>query len=59
MTMTPMLYILGTALSIAFIMFGWTDGGGYLHHLSLIVGGVYFGHILTEALNYVDRGNDE
>jgi hypothetical protein len=57
--MTPMLYILGTALSIAFIMFGWTDGGGYLHHLSLIVGGVYFGHILTEALNYVDRGNDE
>ena len=55
--MTPLLYILGTALSVAFIMFGW-GGEGYLHKASLIVGGLYIGHILTEALNYVE-GRDE
>ena len=49
--MTPMLYILGSFLSCAFILFGW-DGEGILHKASLIIGGVYFGHILTEALNY-------
>ncbi len=52
--MTPMLYILGTILSCAFLYFGW-GGEGYLHHVSLIVGGVYFGHLLTEALNYVEK----
>jgi hypothetical protein len=52
--MTPLLYILGTALAIAFILFGW-DGEGILHKASLIIGGVYFGHILTEALNYVEN----
>lgn len=54
--MTPLLYILGTALSVAFIMFGW-GGEGYLHYLSLIVGGLYIGHILTEALNY--KGDEQ
>ena len=49
--MTPMLYILGTALSVAFILFGW-DGHSILHQACLIVGGIYLGHILTEALNY-------
>ena len=52
--MTPMLYILGSFLSCAFILFGW-DGEGILHKASLIIGGVYFGHILTEALNYVEN----
>ena len=52
--MTPMLYILGTSLSIAFVMFGWS-GDFIIHKICLIVGGVYFGHILTEALNYVER----
>jgi hypothetical protein len=52
--MTPMLYILGTTLSCAFILFGW-DGHSILHQLCLIVGGVYIGHILTEALNYVEK----
>jgi hypothetical protein len=49
--MTPMLYILGTALAIAFTLFGWS-GEGILHKASLIIGGLYFGHIITEALNY-------
>jgi hypothetical protein len=49
--MTPLLYILGTTLSIAFILFGWNTEG-YLSQLCLIVGGIYIGHILTEALNY-------
>jgi hypothetical protein len=56
--MTPMLYILGSFLSCAFIYFGW-DGEGILHKLSLIVGGMYLGHILTEALNYVESDNND
>lgn len=54
--MTPLLYILGTALSVAFIMFGW-EGEGIIHKASLIVGGLYIGHILTEALNY--KGDEQ
>jgi hypothetical protein len=56
--MTPMLYILGTALAIAFTLFGW-NGEGILHKASLIIGGLYFGHILTEALNYVENVTTE
>jgi hypothetical protein len=52
--MTPMLYIIGTALSVAFILFGW-GGEGYIHQASLIVGGLYFGHIITEALNHKEE----
>jgi hypothetical protein len=52
--MTPMLYILGSILSCAFIFVGW-NGEGYLSNICLIMGGVYFGHLLTEALNYVER----
>jgi hypothetical protein len=51
--MTPLLYILGTALSACFILFGWnTEGYFIIHKLALIIGGLYLGHILTEALNY-------
>ena len=49
--MTPLLYILNSFISCGFILFGW-DGEGYAHKVALIIGGVYFGHILTEALNY-------
>lgn len=52
--MTPMLYILGSFMSCAFILLGW-GGEGYLHHASLIIGGLYFGHLLTEALNLRER----
>ena len=44
-------FMLMTAVAVAFIAFGFT-GNGYLHQLSLIAGGLYFGHLLTEALNY-------
>ena len=49
--MTPFLYIIGTALAITFTLLGW-GGDGYAHKLALIIGGLYFGFILTEALNY-------
>jgi hypothetical protein len=49
--MTPMLYIIGTAIAITFTLLGWS-GEGILHKLALIIGGLYFGHIITEALNY-------
>lgn len=49
--MTPPIYILGSLLSCAFIVFGW-DGDTRLHQICLIIGGFYFGFILTEALNY-------
>jgi hypothetical protein len=52
--MTPILYILGTTLSVAFILLGWNIEG-YLSQLCIIIGSMYFGHILTEALNYVER----
>ena len=52
--MTPMLYILGTAIAITFTLLGWS-GEGILHKASLIIGGLYFGHILTEALNYTEE----
>jgi hypothetical protein len=52
MNMTPLLYILFSLMSFACIMFGW-GGEGYLHYASLILGGMFFGHVLTEALNYV------
>lgn len=48
--MQPIYYILGTALSIAFTLFGWNTEG-YISNIALILGGTYFGHILTEALN--------
>lgn len=49
--MTPILYILGTAVAVTFTLLGW-GGEGIAHKLSLIMGGLYFGFILTEALNY-------
>jgi len=49
--MTPMLYILGTAVAITFTLLGW-GGEGIAHKLALILGGIYFGFIITEALNY-------
>jgi hypothetical protein len=49
--MTPLLYILGTAFALAFTLFGWS-GDGIVYKLALIIGGLYFGFILTEALNY-------
>ena len=40
-----------TVFACVFIVFGFT-GEGYAHKLSLIVGDLYIGSVLTEALNY-------
>jgi hypothetical protein len=40
-----------TIIATAFIVFGFT-GDGYMHNIALILGGLYFGHLITEALNY-------
>jgi hypothetical protein len=49
--MTPIFYVIATAIAIFFILLGWS-GEGIIFKLSLIIGGLYFGFILTEALNY-------
>jgi len=47
-----MYNILITLMATALIVFG-SQGldGGYLFKLALIVGGLYLGHVVTEALN--------
>lgn len=37
------------ALALALIVFGW--GAYWLTDLALLIGGVFGGHVLTEALN--------
>ena len=54
MTPTPILYVLGSIMCCVLILFGWMGEGGYIHKASLILGGVYLGYLITEALNYVD-----
>jgi hypothetical protein len=44
-------FVLMTIIATAFIVFGFT-GDGYISNFALIAGGLYFGHLLTEALNY-------
>jgi hypothetical protein len=48
--MNPIYYIGGTIMSCGFIFVGW-GSEGYLSNLCLILGGLYFGHIVTDALN--------
>jgi hypothetical protein len=56
MTHHPILYILGTAIAIVFVLLGWS-GEGIIFKLSLIIGGIYFGFLITEALNYDETNN--
>ena len=49
--MNPIYYIGSAVLACGFIFVGW-NGEGYLSNICLIIGGFYFGFILTEALNY-------
>ena len=47
-----MYYVLMTIVSIIFIITGASQiDGGYLWIASLVIGGIYFGHVMTEALN--------
>ena len=49
--MNPIYYICTAVISCGFIVVGW-GGEGYLHYLCLILGGVGFGAVVTDALNY-------
>ena len=52
MTSDSRIYFMAmTIIASSFIVFGFT-GDGYLHKLALIAGGLYFGNLVTEALNY-------
>jgi len=46
--MTPFIYIGATIVSCGLMLMGW-GGEGYLHKASLILGGLYFGFVLTQA----------
>jgi hypothetical protein len=47
-----MYYIFMTIASVAFIIGGATNvDGGYLWIAMLVIGGIYLGHVMTEALN--------
>jgi hypothetical protein len=47
-----MYYIFMTIASVVFLMIGATNvDGGYLWIAMLMMGGVFLGHVMTEALN--------
>lgn len=47
-----MYYVFMTLVSAVLFWIGATHvDGGYLWIASLFVGGIYFGHVMTEALN--------
>lgn len=47
-----MYYVFMTIASVVFVMIGATNvDGGYLWIAMLVIGGVFLGHVMTEALN--------
>lgn len=47
-----MYYVFMTIASVVFVMIGATNvDGGYLWIAMLVIGGIYLGHVMTEALN--------
>jgi len=46
--MSAIYFIGGTVVACGLILMGW-GGEGYLHKASLILGGLYFGFVLTQA----------
>ena len=47
-----MYYIFMTTASVVFLLLGaFNVDGGYLWIATLVMGGVFFGHVVTEALN--------
>jgi len=47
--MSAIYFIGGTVVACSFVGLGW-GGEGYLSDICLIVGGLYFGHLFTDAL---------
>ena len=52
--MSAIYFIGATIVACGLTLVGWS-GEGYLHKASLMLGGVYFGFLLTVAL---DRGTE-
>jgi hypothetical protein len=53
-----MYNILITLLATALVVFGSQNlDGGLLFKLALIVGGIYLGHVMTDALNENNSDN--
>ena len=50
--MTFIYFIIGAVIICAFIAFGITHQGP-LHYTAIFIAGFYFGHLITEALNFV------
>lgn len=48
-----LLNIANIIMAFAFLLVGFSpdDGGGLLHKLALVTGGLLIGHVLTEVLN--------
>jgi hypothetical protein len=53
--MNPIYYIGTATIACGFIFIGW-GGEGYLSQVCLILGGLGFGAVVTDALNYVEGG---
>lgn len=47
--MNAIYFMVGTAFACFSVFFGW-GGDGYLSKICMFMGGLYFGHLLTEAL---------
>jgi hypothetical protein len=47
--MSAIYFIGGTAIACSFVGLGW-GGDGYLFDICMLVGGLYFGHLITDAL---------
>ena len=48
--MTAIYFIGGTAIACGFVVLGW-GGDGYLFDICMLMGGLYFGFLLTAALD--------
>jgi hypothetical protein len=53
-----MYYIVGAVLSCGFIFVGW-GSEGYLSNICLMLGGFYFGFLITDALNHNQTNKEE
>ena len=54
---TPIYFLLNTLLASASFYMG-TTGDGYIHTFFMCLGASILGHLVTEALNYVETNNE-
>jgi hypothetical protein len=53
---TPIYFLFNTLLACASFYMG-TTGDGYIHTFFMCLGAFILGHLVTEALNYVENDN--